>query len=150
MSYQPFYQDNFSGGECVIDGLRRKKIILMLSDCLVNDEYAENHTNYESTTTTGFGVEEAETFVGSNANFETNDYNSNNFEQQSSTNYPTNSQGLYQDPNPEIVRRPAAAEAQVYTQRVIVKFLQPPPVPPPGVNDSNKALSFICISPSSP
>ncbi|CAF3877299.1 unnamed protein product [Rotaria magnacalcarata] len=64
-----------------------------------------------------------------------NGYSSDGFQQRSSsltTSYATDSQGLYQDPNPQIVRRPAAMEAQTYVQRVMVRFLQPPPVPPPG------------------
>lgn len=50
------------------------------------------------------------------------------------TNYPTDAQGLYQDPSPQIVRRSALGAPQVYTQRVIVKFLQPPPISNPGVS----------------
>ncbi|CAF1492524.1 unnamed protein product, partial [Adineta ricciae] len=49
-----------------------------------------------------------------------------------STSYPTDAQGLYQDPSPHLVRRPALGAPQVYTQRVIVKFLQAPPIPNPG------------------
>jgi hypothetical protein len=63
-------------------------------------------------------------------------YGTNSFEQQSSsltTNYATDAQGLYQDPNPQIIRRPAQGGGQTFTQRVVVRFLQPPPVPPPGV-----------------
>ena len=45
-----------------------------------------------------------------------------------------NAQGFYEDPNPQIIRRPALGGSQVYTQRVCVKFLQPPPLPPPGVS----------------
>jgi hypothetical protein len=47
--------------------------------------------------------------------------------------YATDAQGLFQDPNPQIIRRPAAAGVQTYTQNIRVRFLQPPPVPPPGV-----------------
>ncbi len=61
-------------------------------------------------------------------------HNSNSFVQQS--NYPTDAHGLYQDPNPEVVRRPAVGGLQTYTQRVSVRFLQPPPLPPPGVSIS--------------
>jgi len=64
-------------------------------------------------------------------------YNSSNFEQQLSsltTNYSTDAGGLYQDPNPQVIRRPALGGGQIYTQRVLVKFLQPPPLPPPGVS----------------
>jgi hypothetical protein len=46
--------------------------------------------------------------------------------------YPTDAQGLYLDANPQIIRRPAAGGVQTYTQNIKVRFLQPPPVPPPG------------------
>ena len=48
--------------------------------------------------------------------------------------YPTDAQGNYQDPNPQVVRRPPACGPQTYVQNVRVRFLQPPPVPPPGVS----------------
>lgn len=64
-----------------------------------------------------------------------NAFAAGSFEQRSSAvaTYATDAQGLFKDPNPEIVRRPAPGGQQTYTQRVIVKFLQPPPVPTPGV-----------------
>ncbi|CAF0862551.1 unnamed protein product [Didymodactylos carnosus] len=40
--------------------------------------------------------------------------------------------GLFNDPNPQIIRRAAAGGAVTYKQNILVKFLQPPPVPPPG------------------
>jgi hypothetical protein len=55
--------------------------------------------------------------------------------------YPTDAQGLYLDANPQIIRRPAAGGVQTYTQNIKVRFLQPPPVPPPGV--SYFALIFL-------
>jgi hypothetical protein len=68
-------------------------------------------------------------------------YGSSSFEQQSSSStvYATDAQGLFKDPNPEIVRRPAPGGAQTYTQRITVKFLQPPAIPPPGVCISRNA-----------
>ena len=48
--------------------------------------------------------------------------------------YPTDAQGIFQDPNPQIIRRPAVGGVQTYTQNVRVRFLQPPRVPPPGVS----------------
>jgi hypothetical protein len=42
---------------------------------------------------------------------------------------------LFQDPNPpQIIRRPAAQGPITYRQNIAVRFLQPPPVPPPGVS----------------
>jgi hypothetical protein len=46
--------------------------------------------------------------------------------------WPTDAQGLFIDNNPQIIRRPAAGGVQTYTQNIRVRFLQPPPVPPPG------------------
>ena len=43
--------------------------------------------------------------------------------------------GLYVDSNPQIIRRPAAGGIQTYTQNIRVRFLQPPPIPPPGVSE---------------
>ncbi len=48
--------------------------------------------------------------------------------------YPTDAQGLFQDNNPQIIRRPAPNGNVTYTQNIRVRFLQPPPVPPPGVS----------------
>jgi hypothetical protein len=42
--------------------------------------------------------------------------------------------GLYVDANPQIIRRQAVGGVQTYTQNIKVRFLQPPPVPPPGVS----------------
>lgn len=65
-------------------------------------------------------------------------YNFSSSEQQASgaTVYATDAQGLFKDPNPQVIRRPAAGGVQTFTQRVVVRFLQPPPVPPPGVSRS--------------
>ena len=42
--------------------------------------------------------------------------------------------GLYIDSNPQIIRRQAPGGVQTYTQNIKVRFLQPPPIPPPGVS----------------
>jgi hypothetical protein len=44
--------------------------------------------------------------------------------------------GIFNDPNPQVIRRAATGGAVTYEQKILVKFLQPPPVPPPGVNAS--------------
>lgn len=41
--------------------------------------------------------------------------------------------GIFNDPNPQIVRRAAGGGPVTYQQRILVRFLQPPAVPPPGV-----------------
>jgi hypothetical protein len=46
--------------------------------------------------------------------------------------YQADASGNFVDSAPEIIRRPAAQGVQTYTQNVAVRFLQPPPVPPPG------------------
>jgi hypothetical protein len=50
--------------------------------------------------------------------------------------YATDAQGLFQDSNPQVIRRPAPGGNVTYTQNIRVRFLQPPPVPPPGVSRS--------------
>jgi hypothetical protein len=40
---------------------------------------------------------------------------------------------VFNDPNPQIVRRPAAGGPVTYQQKILVRFLQPPAIPPPGV-----------------
>lgn len=75
------------------------------------------------------------------------EYNASSFEQSSgaaatTTTYATDAQGLFKDPNPEVIRRPAAGGLQTFTQRVMVRFLQPPPVPPPGVSTKRTANIF--------
>lgn len=42
--------------------------------------------------------------------------------------------GLFMDPNPQIIRRQVSCGVQSYTQSIKIRFLQPPPVPPPGVS----------------
>lgn len=46
----------------------------------------------------------------------------------------TSAAGLFNDPNPQIVRRAAIGGAVTYQQKILVRFLQPPAVPPPGVS----------------
>ncbi len=59
--------------------------------------------------------------------------------------YATDSQGIYQDPNPQIIHRPAALSSQTYTQNIHVRYLQPPPIPPPGVSIFSIVFSiFLC------
>ncbi|CAF1233428.1 unnamed protein product [Adineta steineri] len=72
---------------------------------------------------------------GGEAGFAANQGGASFQSQQSSTQvqqYATDAQGLFQDPNPQIIRRPAAGGVQTYTQNIRVRFLQPPPIPPPG------------------
>jgi hypothetical protein len=42
---------------------------------------------------------------------------------------------LFQDPNPpQVIRRPPPQGPITYRQNISVRYLQPPPVPPPGVS----------------
>lgn len=49
------------------------------------------------------------------------------------TQYQTDEQGNFKDPNPQVVRRPAQSGPLTYSQNIRVRFLQPPAAPPPGV-----------------
>jgi len=61
------------------------------------------------------------------------DYSSSSSSSSAVQTYATDAQGLFQDSNPQIIRRPAPNGGQVtYTQNIRVRFLQPPPIPPPG------------------
>ncbi|CAF3907488.1 unnamed protein product [Didymodactylos carnosus] len=44
--------------------------------------------------------------------------------------YATDAQGLFQDSNPQIIRKPAPGGDVTYKQNILVRFLQPPPPPP--------------------
>jgi hypothetical protein len=48
--------------------------------------------------------------------------------------YRTDSRGFFLDPNPEIITRPDPGPAPTYTQKIIIRYLQPPPLPPVGEN----------------
>jgi Ca2+-binding EF-hand superfamily protein len=48
--------------------------------------------------------------------------------------YPVDSRGLFMDPDPEIIIRPAPSPAPTYTQNIAIRYLKPPPLPPMGVS----------------
>ena len=54
-------------------------------------------------------------------------------EQQTTAYLAQQATGVYNDPNPQIVRRAATEGPITYQQKILVRFLQPPAVPPPGV-----------------
>jgi hypothetical protein len=55
------------------------------------------------------------------------------FSQQTAVSqYATDSKGLFQDSNPQIIRKPAPGGVVTYKQNIMVRFLQPPAIPPPG------------------
>ena len=56
-----------------------------------------------------------------------------NSEQQTTEYISQSGTGIFNDPNPQIVRRAAMGGPITYQQRILVRFLQPPAVPPPGV-----------------
>ena len=41
---------------------------------------------------------------------------------------------IYRGATPQIIRRTATEGPITYEQQIHVRYLQPPPVPPPGVN----------------
>ena len=83
---------------------------------------------YDASTLSGANLAGATGAGASSSSFEVN------AAQQQIQQYATNAQGLYQDPNPQIVRRPAPGGQVTYTQNIKIRFLQPPAVPPPGVS----------------
>lgn len=42
---------------------------------------------------------------------------------------------VYKDPHPQIIRRTRTDGPVTYEQRIRVRYLQPPPIPPPGVHE---------------
>ena len=94
--------------------------------------------SYASSAGVGANGFDASTTSGANLSGAAAAASSSSFEassaQQQIQQYATNSQGLYQDPNPEIVRRPAPGGQVTYTQNIKIRFLQPPAIPPPGVS----------------
>ena len=92
-------------------------------------------SSYESSASYGAG---AGALVGGASSY---DAASSQFSSQTAVQqYATDAQGLFIDQNPQIIRRPAAGGVQTYTQNIKVRFLQPPPVPPPGVSNSSETL----------
>ena len=85
-----------------------------------------------------------------------NDFNHNaviHTRSQDETNdYLAKAADIYHDPNPQIIRRAAIDSPRRYEQRIIVRYLQPPDLPPPGVAymsfnlSSNAILCFIILA----
>jgi hypothetical protein len=53
--------------------------------------------------------------------------------------------GIYNDPNPQILRRAATGAPITYQQNIRVRFLQPPALPPPGVIFKKKLNNHIYL-----
>jgi hypothetical protein len=95
---------------------------------------------FDANTSSSFGIGGLETNVSSGIDLTTaavgasssSTFQVNSSQQQVQVDA-SNPKNLYQDPNPQIVRRPAPGGGVTYTQNIRVRFLQPPPVPPPGV-----------------
>ncbi|CAF1197508.1 unnamed protein product [Didymodactylos carnosus] len=60
--------------------------------------------------------------------------------------YATDAQGLYQDSNPQVIRRPAPGGGVTYKQNILVRFLQPPPVPPTRSIDHQRSSTTTATS----
>lgn len=85
----------------------------------------ESSSGYNSTFATADRTSEQNSAatIQTNSIQQTNEYLS-----QTATN-------IFNDPNPQIVRRATTEGPVTYQQKILVRFLQPPPVPPPGVSD---------------
>jgi hypothetical protein len=98
-----------------------------------SSSYLSSNTGYGATGLTGAAGYGAAGLAGdAGYNVSSSNYSSSSAVQ----SYPTDAQGLFQDSNPQVIRRPAPGGSVTYTQNVRVRFLQPPPVPPPGVSRS--------------
>ncbi|CAF0782755.1 unnamed protein product [Rotaria sordida] len=93
------------------------------------NEYKVSSQNaFESTAdlNTSYGVTTASAeFTGDTAIHTSTVQQTNQYLSQSGKN-------IYNDPNPQIVRRAATGGPITYEQKVLVRFLQPPAIPPPG------------------
>jgi hypothetical protein len=93
--------------------------------------------------------------AGTNAVFDKMDWNRNNVIERSEFNqfisdgsttvsksstgdyvskYRVDSRGLFLDPDPEIIIRPDPRPAPTYKQKITIRYLKPPPLPPMGVS----------------
>jgi hypothetical protein len=59
--------------------------------------------------------------------------------------YRTDSRGFFLDPNPEIITRIDPGPAPTYTQKITIRYLQPPPLPPMGVSYFFSILLFVLL-----
>jgi hypothetical protein len=91
---------------------------------------ASGSSGYEASSSVGYGAGGAAGYGVSGGEYSSSSQSS------SVQSYATDSQGLFQDNNPQIIRRPAPGGQVTYTQNIRVRFLQPPPIPPPGVSIS--------------
>ncbi len=57
--------------------------------------------------------------------------------------YRVDSRGFFVDPNPEIIVRPNPDPPTTYKQKIIIRYLKPPPLPPIAVSDFFLILSFV-------
>ena len=60
--------------------------------------------------------------------------------------YSPDSGDLFIDPNPEIITRPDPRQPPTYTQKVTIRYLQPPPLPPSNVNSFFVTLYFCFLN----
>ena len=52
---------------------------------------------------------------------------------------------IYNDPNPEIVQQAVCESARRYEQRILVRYLQPPPAPEPGVMKQMSTNAILLV-----
>lgn len=53
---------------------------------------------------------------------------------------------VYKDPHPQIIRRTRTDGPVTYEQRIRVRYLQPPPIPPPGVHKIDYLKNLVKYS----
>jgi hypothetical protein len=59
--------------------------------------------------------------------------------------YRTDDRGFFLDPNPEIITRIDPGPVPTYTQKITIRYLQPPPLPPMGVSYFFSILLFVLL-----
>ena len=59
--------------------------------------------------------------------------------------YSSNDRGLFQDSNTKIITLPNPNPPRTHTQKITIRYLQPPPLPPANVNYFFVILSFVLL-----
>lgn len=99
----------------------------------VNNSKSSNNGGYETAFSSQSDFESAGTAVSSSNLQHTTEY--------------TSTGKIYHDPNPQIIRRASTGDVVTYQQKILVRFLQPPPIPPPGVKmQFHLFFLYICFS----
>jgi hypothetical protein len=107
------------------DYIQNWQQLLGETSCL-NNPYQQDVSRSDSTTnhTASFGFQQQDQTYQYNPNLLSEEINPD-------IDYETliRSKHLYYDPNPQVIRKPSTTTPIVYNQNIMVRFLQPPPVP---------------------